>query len=66
MIALAERFRYVRGFHPTMSSARIRAVAEQADEPAYTDAQSEYARLGREELRAAAIAALALRPRDRA
>ena len=66
MIALAERFRYVRGFHPTMSSARIRAVAEPADERAYTDAQSEYARLGREELRAAAIAALALRPRDRA
>jgi predicted ATPase/DNA-binding SARP family transcriptional activator len=66
MIALAERFRYVRGFHPTMSSARIRALAEQADKPAYTDAQSEYAGLGREELRAAAIAALALRPRDRA
>ncbi|MEV7099648.1 BTAD domain-containing putative transcriptional regulator [Amycolatopsis sp. NPDC051045] len=66
LIALAERFRYVRGFHPTMSSARIRALAEQADEPAYTDAQSEYAGLGREELRAAAIAALALRPRDRA
>ncbi|WP_206797465.1 BTAD domain-containing putative transcriptional regulator [Amycolatopsis sp. MtRt-6] len=66
MIALAERFRYVRGFHPTMSSARIRGVAEQADEPAYTDAQSEYAGLGRDELRAAAIAALALRPRDRA
>ncbi|MDS0135896.1 MULTISPECIES: hypothetical protein [unclassified Amycolatopsis] len=43
LIALAERFRYVRGFHPAMSSARIR-----------------------EELRAAAIAAPALRPRDRA
>ncbi len=66
LIALAERFRYVRGFHPTMSSARIRALAEQADEPAYTDARSEYAGLGREDLRATAIAALALRPRDRA
>jgi hypothetical protein len=66
MIALAERFRYVRGFHPTMSSARIRAVADQADEPAYTAAQSDYAGLGREQLRAAAIAALALRPPDRA
>ncbi|WP_410670612.1 ATP-binding protein [Amycolatopsis sp. cmx-4-68] len=66
MIALAERFRYVRGFHPTMSSARLRAVAEQADEPAYAAAQAEYAGLGRDELRAAAIAALALRPRDRA
>ncbi|WP_410672098.1 ATP-binding protein [Amycolatopsis sp. cmx-4-68] len=66
LIALAERFRYVRGFHPTMSSARIRAVAEQAGKPAYTDAQSEYAGLGGDELRAAAIAALALRPRDRA
>ncbi|MGW3961595.1 ATP-binding protein [Amycolatopsis sp. NPDC005003] len=66
MIALAERFRYVRGFQPTMSSARIRALAEQADEPAYTDAQSEYAGLGREELRATALAALTVRPRDRA
>ncbi|WP_370964407.1 BTAD domain-containing putative transcriptional regulator [Amycolatopsis sp. cg9] len=66
LIALAERFRYVRGFHPTMSSARIRAVAERADEPAYADARSAYAGLGREELRAAAIAAVALRPPDRA
>ncbi|SED13465.1 Predicted ATPase [Amycolatopsis tolypomycina] len=66
MIALAERFRYVRGFHPTMSSARIRALAEQADEPAYTDALSEYAGLAREELRATALAALTVRPRDRA
>ena len=66
LIALAERLRYVRGFHPTMSSTRIRALAEQADEPAYTDARSEYAGLGREDLRSAAIAALALRPRDRA
>ncbi|MFB9691108.1 ATP-binding protein [Amycolatopsis plumensis] len=66
MIALAERFRYVRGFHPTMSSARIRALAEQADGPAYTAAQAEYAGLRRDELRAAAIAVLAVRPRDRA
>ncbi|WP_103344231.1 ATP-binding protein [Amycolatopsis sp. CA-126428] len=66
LIALAERFRYVRGFHPTMSSARIRAVAERADEPAYTGAQSEYAGLGREELRAAALAAPALSSRDHA
>ncbi|MEU5262945.1 BTAD domain-containing putative transcriptional regulator [Amycolatopsis sp. NPDC021455] len=66
LIALAERFRYARGFHPTMSSARIRAVAAQADEPAYTDARSEYAGLAPEDLRAAALAALRLRPRDRA
>ncbi|EOD58423.1 ATP-binding protein, partial [Amycolatopsis vancoresmycina] len=66
LVALAERFRYARGFHPTMSSARIRALAEQADKPAYADARSEYAGLGREDLRAAAIAALAVRPRDRA
>jgi predicted ATPase/DNA-binding SARP family transcriptional activator len=57
-IALAERFRFLRGFQPTMSSTRARHAAEQADRSAYDDAVSSYADLGHEELRAAALAAL--------
>jgi hypothetical protein len=56
MVALAERFRFLRGFQPTMSSARARHAAERADRPAYEDAVSSYAGLGRDELRAAALA----------
>jgi predicted ATPase/DNA-binding SARP family transcriptional activator len=48
-IALAERFRFLRGFQPTMSSTRARHAAEQAD-------------LGHQELRAAALATLRARP----
>jgi predicted ATPase/DNA-binding SARP family transcriptional activator len=58
MIALAERLQYLRGFQPTMSRARARRAAEQADRSAYDDAVSSYADLGREELRAAAMAVL--------
>ncbi|SMD26507.1 ATP-binding protein [Kibdelosporangium aridum] len=58
MIALAEAFRFSRGFQPTMAPARIRAVAEQADEQAYADAQSTYAKLDNDGLVAAALAAL--------
>jgi hypothetical protein len=58
MIALAERFRFLRGFQPTMSSARARHAAGQADRSAYDDAVTSYADLGRDELRAAALAAL--------
>jgi tetratricopeptide (TPR) repeat protein len=58
MVALAERFRFLRMFQPTMSSARARHAAEQADRPAYDAAVSSYAGLGPEELRAAALAAL--------
>lgn len=61
MIALAERFRFLRAFQPTMSSARARHAAEQADRPAYDDAVSSYADLGRDDLRAAALAALRAR-----
>jgi tetratricopeptide (TPR) repeat protein len=61
MIALAERFRFLRNFQPTMSSARARHAAEQADRPAYDEGVSSYAELGRDELRAAALAALRLR-----
>ena len=58
MVALAERFRFLRAFQPTMSSTRARHAAEQADRSAYDDAVSSYADLGHEELRAAALAAL--------
>jgi hypothetical protein len=55
MIALAERFRYIKRFQPTMASTRARRAAEHADGPAYSDAVSEYAGLSRDELRAAAL-----------
>ena len=58
MIALAERFRFIRNFQPTMSAARARRDAEQADRSAYDDAVSSYADLDREELRSAALVAL--------
>ena len=61
MIALAERFGFLRGFQPTMSSARVRHVAEQAARSAYTDAVSAYADLARGDLRAAALAVLRTR-----
>jgi predicted ATPase/DNA-binding SARP family transcriptional activator len=61
MIALAERFRFVRAFQPTMSSARARHAAEQADRSAYDHAVSSYADLGPDDLRAAAVSALRAR-----
>ncbi|MGN9814718.1 ATP-binding protein [Streptomyces sp. SD11] len=53
-IALAERLRVLREFQPTMSADRARRAAERADGAAYADAVSEYAALGRDELREAA------------
>jgi hypothetical protein len=61
MIALAERFGFLRGFQPTMSSTRARHAAEQADKPAYDDAVTSYADLDRDQLRAAALAVLRTR-----
>ncbi len=61
MIALAERFRFLRSFQPTMSADRARHAAERASRPAYDDAVSLYAGLGSEDLRAAALAALQAR-----
>jgi predicted ATPase/DNA-binding SARP family transcriptional activator len=58
MVALAERFRFLRNFQPTMSAARARQAATRADRPAYDEAVSSYAGLGHEDLRAAALAAL--------
>jgi predicted ATPase/DNA-binding SARP family transcriptional activator len=57
LVALAERFRYLRQF-PTMAVARARHAAEQADRSAYADAVSSYADRGPEELPAAALVAL--------
>ncbi|SED75296.1 Predicted ATPase [Streptomyces sp. 2224.1] len=56
MIALAERLRVLREFQPTMSAARARQAAEDAGRAAYAEAVSEYAALGRDELREAARA----------
>ncbi|MBK6010239.1 BTAD domain-containing putative transcriptional regulator [Streptomyces sp. MBT53] len=60
MLALAERLRVMREFHPTMSAERAREAAEDADRAAYADAVSEYAALGRDELREAARAVMAV------
>ncbi|GIJ66654.1 ATP-binding protein [Virgisporangium ochraceum] len=65
MIALAERFRFLRNFQPTMSAAAARADAERADGPAYGDAVSSYAGLDRDGLRAAALDLLGQRVRSR-
>ncbi|HVW43851.1 MAG TPA: BTAD domain-containing putative transcriptional regulator [Amycolatopsis sp.] len=51
LVALAERFGYLRNFLPTMSLAGARELAG----PAYPDAVSDYAGLGPGELRAAAL-----------
>jgi predicted ATPase/DNA-binding SARP family transcriptional activator len=58
LTALAERFGFLHGFQPTMSTARARQAAEQADRAAYAEAVSAYAALDRDGLRAAALAAL--------
>ncbi len=59
MIALAERLRVLREFQPTMSADRARKAVDAAGRTAgaaYADAVSEYAALGRDELREAARA----------
>jgi len=58
MVALAERFGLKSGLQPTMSAARARRAAQDADGPAYADAVSSYVGLDPEALRAAARAAL--------
>ncbi|MFG3258346.1 ATP-binding protein [Streptomyces sp. NPDC048172] len=56
LLALAERLCPPREFQPTMSADRARRAAEAADAEAYAAAVTEYARLDREGLRAAARA----------
>ncbi|MET9773427.1 BTAD domain-containing putative transcriptional regulator [Streptomyces sp. NPDC006367] len=58
LLALAERLHPVRQF-PTLSAERCRRAAEDADGAAYADAVSEYAALGRDEVREAVRTALA-------
>ncbi|MGY1498714.1 ATP-binding protein [Streptomyces sp. QTS52] len=60
MLALAERLRVLRDYQPTMSADRARRAAGEADGAAYADAVSEYAALGRDELRDAAHAVTAV------
>ncbi|MQA09339.1 MAG: AfsR/SARP family transcriptional regulator [Pseudonocardiaceae bacterium] len=55
LVALADRFGYVRAFHPTMASARARRTAAAADKSAYAEAVSSYADLDRRQLRAEAL-----------
>ncbi|MFC8127034.1 ATP-binding protein [Streptomyces sp. NPDC057302] len=62
MVALAERLRVPREFQPTMSAARARRAAEDADRAGYADAVSEYAALERDELWAAARALMSATP----
>lgn len=63
LFALAERFRWLRGFQPTMSAARVREAAGHAERAAYDDAVSTYAALGHAELRDAALELLRARGR---
>jgi predicted ATPase/DNA-binding SARP family transcriptional activator len=65
LIALAERYCFLRGFQPTMSPERVRQAAENADKAAYEDAVSAYAALSRDDLRIAALEALGARHRFR-
>ncbi|AKH84241.1 LuxR family transcriptional regulator [Streptomyces sp. CNQ-509] len=51
LVALAERLYVPQAFHPTLSVDRARRAAQDADGAAYADAVSEYAALGRSELR---------------
>ena len=63
MIALAERFGLKNGLQRTMSAARARRAAQDADGPAYAEAVSVYAGLDPAGLRAAARDALRERTR---
>jgi hypothetical protein len=57
-VALAERLGVLGELQPASAVADARAAAEDADGAAYRDAVAEYAALGREELRGAALAAV--------
>jgi predicted ATPase/DNA-binding SARP family transcriptional activator len=58
LVALAESFRFSRGYQPTMSPARAREMAEQSDRAAYEDARAAHAGLDPAGLLEAALAAL--------
>ena len=58
LIALAQRLRYLRSFHPIMSIDVAQRAARDADEPAYDDAVSSYAGLDHAGQRAEVLARL--------
>ncbi len=58
LLALADRFRALRNFQPTMSSAVSREAASNADKATYEDAVSTYADLDPEALGEAVLAVL--------
>ncbi|MFE7328477.1 hypothetical protein ACFU8W_26560 [Streptomyces sp. NPDC057565] len=62
LLALAERLGVLREFQSAMSAERARQTAENVDGAAYADAVSEYAALGRDELREAARALMPATP----
>jgi hypothetical protein len=62
LVALAERLHHVRTFQPTMSSARSRAAAQQADAAAHAAAAAAVAHLDGDGLRDAAREALSALP----
>ena len=64
MIALAESFGLRNGLQPSMSPARARRAAQDADGPGYADAMSSYAGLDPGGLRAAARAVLQARAQE--
>ncbi|MBO4254307.1 ATP-binding protein [Streptomyces griseorubiginosus] len=64
LIALAERLRYLRNFQPTMSLARAREDARNADRAAYEDAVSRYAALDDDGLSEAALGLVRQRVTD--
>ena len=61
LLALAERLGVLREFQPAMSAPpRVREAALHTNAAAYSDAVSEYAALGRDELRKTARAVMAV------
>jgi tetratricopeptide (TPR) repeat protein len=62
LMALAEAFRYSRGFQPTMSAEAARQQALDADATTYEAAVREYAGLPPQQLRVAALEVLRHRP----
>ncbi|MFI0717691.1 ATP-binding protein [Streptomyces sp. NPDC021224] len=65
-VALAERLGVLGELQPPAAVAEAREAARDADGAAYSGAVAEYAALGREELRAAALAAVTARGTGRA
>jgi len=61
MLALAERCHFPRQFHPTLSAARVRRTAEEADRATYRESVCTYKKLDVEDLRDEVLALLRAR-----